>query len=95
LNKRPNFFLIIRFRALPRMGIIFPLLLPVLEETIEELADLISCFKWAGRSGSGWAAALSGLMQLSLETIREIRALGPCQLVQVETAQVRVSADLK
>lgn len=95
MNKRPNFFLIIGFRTLPRMGIIFPLLLPVLEETIEEWADLISCFKWAGRSGSGRAAALSGLMQLSLETIREIRALGPCRLVRVEADQVRVSVDLR
>lgn len=93
-NKRRNWLLWLKLRVRPRIRWGFPLLLPVLEETLEEIQEFLSLWKpflKGGRPSVGTALALP---QFGLELIRDARKVGPCTLVQVQTEEVIVEVRL-
>lgn len=93
-NRRRNWWLWLKVRTSSRRGFGVPLLLPVLEETMEELYDFMSLWKPLLRRAKSPVAAVFNILQAALELIREVRQLGPCTLVDVRTEDVRVDIRL-
>lgn len=85
----------IRIRTTGQMRLAFPLLLPVLEETLEEAGDWMGIWvKLIPNKQS--PLVLAGLfLQSCLELLAEFRKLGSWHLIKVDTPEARVYIDLK
>lgn len=93
-NRRRNLFLWIGVRASSRIGRGFPLLLPVVEETVEEIHEFLSLCKPLFNIGKNPMRNIFFLSRTALELIREARELGPYTLIQVQSEEVNVDVRL-
>lgn len=94
LNKKQNAFIWFKIRTSSRFGFAFPLMLPVLEETLEELNEFLSLVKPLVKGINPTAGAAFDILRAGLELLREIRWLGPCNLVEVQSEEVKVNIRL-
>lgn len=92
-NKR-NFFIWVKIRTSSRFGFAFPLMMPVIEETLEEIHEFLSLFKPLLKGVKLPAGAAIDIPRVGLELIREVRCLGPCSLVEVRGKDVKVDIRL-
>jgi len=92
-NRRRNFAIWVGWRAFPRHGWGFPLLLPVLEETLEEILEFLSLGKFL-LSRVKVIGLIYSLIQTMIDLLRELRNLGPLTLVQVRTDDTSVDVRL-
>lgn len=92
-NRRKNFALWIGWRVFPRHGWGFPLLLPVLEETLEEILEFMSLGKFL-LNRVNLFGRIFGLIQTIADLLREMRNVGPLTLVQVRTEDTSVDIRL-
>ena len=89
-NERRSWLIWLKLRVPPRIRFGFPLLLPVIEETLEEVHEFLGLwqpFLKGGRPSIGAAIAFS---KAGLEFIREVRKMSPCTLIQVQIEEVMV-----
>lgn len=94
LNKRRNSFIWLNIRTSSRFGFAFPLVLPVLEETLEELLEFQSLWKPFLKGVKPPVKAALEIPRAVLEMLREVRWLGPCNLVEVRSKEVKVDIRL-
>ncbi|MEQ8175686.1 MAG: hypothetical protein ABRQ26_11530 [Syntrophomonadaceae bacterium] len=93
-NKRRNFFIWVKIRTSSRFGFVFPLMMPVIEETLEEIHESFSLLKPLLKGVKPSVAAAMDMPRAGLEMIREVRCLGPCSLVEVHSKEVKVDIRL-
>jgi|GEM_PF-4540798 hypothetical protein len=93
-NKKLNHWLWVKVKTGSRMGWGFPFLLPVLQETLEELDELLGLAKPLLKGAKPPLGAVLDISRAGLEMLREVRRLGPCRLVEVQKEDVRVSVRL-
>lgn len=93
-NKKRNYWLWFKVKTGSRIGFGFPLLLPVLEETLEELYEFLSLFKPLVKGINPTVGAVFDIPRTGLALLREVRWLGPCNLVEVQSEDVRVDIRL-
>lgn len=94
LNKRRNFFIWVKIRTSARFGFAFPLIIPVIEETLEEVHEFLSLWKPLLKGVKPPVRAAMDIPRAGLEMIREVRCLGPCSLVEVHSEDVKVDIRL-
>jgi hypothetical protein len=92
-NRRRNYAIWIGWRVFPRHSWGFPLLLPVLEETLEEILEFLSLGKFLFSRVKVFGL-IYNLIQTILDLFREMRNLGPFTLVQVRTDATSVDVRL-
>lgn len=94
--KRRSFMLLVRVSGGGFKRFVFPLLLPVLEETLLESSQWLSIplfiFKPHGKGRI--LPYLYHLNESALSALRKLRECGRIQLVGVETDDVRIFIDL-
>jgi hypothetical protein len=93
-NRKRSTFLLIKIRIPSRFGFTFPLLLPVAEETLEGITDLIALGKSVYNRDSFWVSVICSSLQAGREALREMRALGPIDLVEINTPEAEVAVKL-
>jgi hypothetical protein len=96
-NRKNSNFLLIKIRIPSRFNFTIPLLLPVVEETLEELTDWMSLWTWMQVNNPKFPgfSAIRGLLQAGTEMFREIRALGPVDLDEVNNPEADVEIKLR
>ncbi len=83
----------IKIRIPPRCGWGFPLVLPVLEETLEEMLEFLILWKpLLARYRHG--RVVYGLFPTALNLLREVRDTGPYTLVRADTEEASVDIRL-
>lgn len=93
-NKRRSFFIWVKIKTSSRFGLAFPLMMPVIEETLEEIHESFSLLKPLLKGVKPPVGAALDIPRAGLEMIREVRCLGPCSLVEVQSNDVKVDIRL-
>lgn len=84
----------IGIRIFPRHGWGFPLVLPVLEETLEEILEFLNLWRPLLAKRKLGMGGVYGLVRGALDFLREVRVMEPCTLVQVDTEKASVDVRL-
>lgn len=93
-NSKHSTFLIVKFKIPSRFGFTFPLLLPVIDETLEEVIDWMAFWKWIwNRECSGASVIWRGL-HAGRDILNEIRAQGPVNMIEINTPDVEITVKL-
>ena len=93
-NKKYSTFLLVKVRIPSRFNMAFPLLLPVLHETLEEVTDWMMFWKWVYNPEGSWLSKICSGLQAGGDMLREVRALGPMELIEVKTPEAEVAVKL-
>lgn len=94
-NRKCNTFLLIKIKISSRFGFTFPLLLPVVDETLEEVTDWMAFWKWVDNRERSWVSAIWNGLYAGREILKEMRTLGPIDLVEVNTPEVVIAVKLR
>jgi len=94
-NRKRNTFLLVKIHVPSRFRFAFPLLLPVLEETLEELTDWMAFWKWVYNREGSWVFNLWSGLHMGREMFQEIRSLGPMDMVEINTPEAFVAVKLR
>lgn len=93
-NSKYSTFLVVKVKIPSRFGFTFPLLLPVIDETLEEVIDWMGFWKWVWKRDCTWAALLWKGLHAGRDMLDELRAQGPVNMVEVKTPDAEVTVKL-
>lgn len=93
-NRKNSTFLLVKVRVPSRYNFVFPLLLPVLDETLEEITDLMAFWKWVYNREGSWLSSICSWFQAGGDMLRELRSLGPMDLIEVKTPEAEIVVKL-
>lgn len=94
-NKKRSTFLLVKIKVPSRFSFNFPLLLPLVEETMEELTDWMAFWKWVHNREGSWVSNLWSGLHMGQELFGEIRSLGPMDMVEINTPEALVAVKLR
>lgn len=94
-NRKRSTFLIIKIKIPSRFGFTFPLLLPVVEETLEELTDWMAFYKWVYNRESSWVSATWKGLHAGRDILNEIRAQEPIDMALINTPDAIIAVKLR
>jgi hypothetical protein len=94
-NRKRSTFLVINFKIPSRFGLTFPLLLPVMDETLEEVLGWMAFWKWIYNRKCSWASVVWTGLHAGRDMLNEMRAQGPIDMVEVNTPKVIIAVKLR
>jgi hypothetical protein len=94
-TKQTNSLWLVRIHRPGKFGIVIPLSLAVLQETLYELSGWVGFWiRLLGLSRHRVGEMVRGLLQAGTEILWSLRRLGRMRMVDVDTQDVRVTVDL-
>ena len=94
-NRKNSTFLLVKVRVPSRFNLVFPLLLPLLDETLEEVNDWMAFWKWVYNREGSWLSNICSCLQAGGDMLREIRALGPMDMIEIKTPEAEIVVKLQ
>ncbi len=94
-NRKKSTFLLVKVRVPSRFNLVFPLLLPLLDETLEEVNDWMAFWKWVYNREGSWLSTTCSWLQAGGDILREIRTLRPMDIIEVKTPEAEIVVKLQ